>query len=153
MLTAFWAWNPVLRISCAVVMRQIAPGEPEGGFRPRGFPSTYGGNSMAKNSRKPKKKPLTPKEAPRSQSGGTEAAQGWLAILTDPRNIQWLFALGGTFVVVGILIWLGSQRVFENPWVQGAALGAGTLSALIGGWLMFLFSRYRMGARALVILG
>ncbi|MEE8308419.1 MAG: hypothetical protein V3R81_14220 [Gammaproteobacteria bacterium] len=89
----------------------------------------------------------------RSESGGTEAAQRWLAILTDPRNIQWLFALGGTFVVVGVLIWLGSQKVFENPWVQAAALGAGTLSALIAGWLMFLFSRYRLGARALVILG
>ena len=92
-------------------------------------------------------------ELPRSQSDGTKASQRWLDILTDPRNIQWLFALGGTFVVVGTLIWLGSQRVFENPLVQAAALGAGTLIALVAGWVTFLFSRYRMGARALVILG
>ena len=92
-------------------------------------------------------------ELPRSQSDGTKASQHWLDILTDPRNIQWLFALGGTFVVVGTLIWLGSQRVFENPLVQAGALGAGTLIALVAGWVTFLFSRYRMGARALVILG
>ena len=57
--------------------------------------------------------------------------------LLDPRSIQWMLTLGGGLFVLGLLIWLVSWGVFQNPAILAMALGIGTAGhhgcRLVGG--------------------
>jgi hypothetical protein len=73
--------------------------------------------------------------------------------LLDPRSIQWMLMIGGGLCVLGVVVWLVSQGVFDNKWVMAAALGVGTLALLGAGWFMALGTRYRVAGQALTFLG
>jgi len=73
--------------------------------------------------------------------------------LLDPRSIQWMLILGGGLAVLGLVIWLVSIGVFEDPVVLAVALGIGSLAILGAGWAVVLKSRFRIAGQALTFLG
>ncbi len=73
-------------------------------------------------------------------------------ILLDPRSIQWLLALGGALLVVGLVIWLATLEIFKEPAVIAVALGLGNAVLLGGGWLVTTRTRYQTAGRALTLL-
>lgn len=99
---------------------------------------------------------VAPVEAPKSDAPqfAVHRAPGRtiLEILLDPRSIQWLLALGGALLVIGLVIWLATLGVFEDPQVLAALLGAGNAALLAGGWAMILRTRYQLAGRALTLL-
>ncbi|HEV3236062.1 MAG TPA: hypothetical protein VGZ25_03680 [Gemmataceae bacterium] len=85
-------------------------------------------------------------------SGPTIPRRNLMEIVLDPHNIQWLLALGGALFVVGLVIWLVTLGVFENPAFVAVCLGVGNALLLAGGWAMLLKTRYHMAGRALTLL-
>jgi hypothetical protein len=75
-----------------------------------------------------------------------------LEILLDPRSIQWLLSSGGGLLVVGLVIYLVTLRIFENPRVVAGLMGAATLAGLAGGWALIHYTRYQLAGRALTLL-
>jgi hypothetical protein len=73
--------------------------------------------------------------------------------LLDPRSIQWMLTIGGGLCVLGLIVWLVSLGIFEDPRVLAAALGAGTLVILGAGWFVALRTRFRIAGQALTFLG
>ncbi len=73
--------------------------------------------------------------------------------LLAPRSIQWMLILGGGLAVLGLLVWLTSLGVFEDPLILAVALGVGTMTILAGGWLVVLKTRFKMAGQALTFLG
>jgi hypothetical protein len=73
-------------------------------------------------------------------------------ILLDPRSIQWLLGLGGTLLVLGLVIWLATLGLFKNPLAVAVALGLGNAALLGGGWAITSYSRYQTAGRALTLL-
>jgi len=73
-------------------------------------------------------------------------------ILLDPRSIQWLLGVGGTLLVVGLVIWLATLGVFKNPAVVAVALGLGNAALLGCGWAVTTSTRYQTAGRALTLL-
>ena len=73
--------------------------------------------------------------------------------LLDPRSIQWMLMLGGGLLVLGVIIWLVSLGIFEDPTVLAVAMGIGTLAILGGGWWLVLKTRFRTAGQALTFLG
>jgi len=73
--------------------------------------------------------------------------------LLQPRSIQWMLMIGGGLCVLGLIVWLVSLGVFENPRVLAAVLGVGTLAILGTGWWVALGTRYRIAGQALTFLG
>ncbi len=75
-----------------------------------------------------------------------------LEILLDPRSIQWLLASGGALLVLGLIIYLGVEGLFQNKLFVACLLGAGTGVLLAGGWALILGTRYHLAGRALTLL-
>jgi hypothetical protein len=75
-----------------------------------------------------------------------------LEILLDPRSIQWLLALGGALLVLGLIIWLAAAGIFQNKLFVAVLLGVGNGSLLVGGWGLLRYSRYQTAGRALTLL-
>jgi len=73
-------------------------------------------------------------------------------ILLDPRSIQWLLALGGALLVLGLVIWLAAKGIFKNPEVVAVALGLGNAVLLGSGWFITTRTRYQTAGRALTLL-
>jgi hypothetical protein len=82
----------------------------------------------------------------------TVARRNMLEILLDPRSIQWLLASGGGLLVVGLVIYLVTLGLFENPRVVAGLMGAATLAGLAGGWALIHYTRYQMAGKALTLL-
>jgi hypothetical protein len=76
-----------------------------------------------------------------------------LAALLDPHAIQWLLMLGGGLMVLGIVIWLASLGIFQNPLAVATLLGVGSLATLAGGCFIALRTRFETAGRALAFLG
>lgn len=76
-----------------------------------------------------------------------------LEALLDPRAIHWMLTIGGGLAVLGLIIYLVSLRVFDNPVVMAVALGLGSAAVLAAGWWMTLKTRYRVAGQALTFLG
>jgi hypothetical protein len=74
-----------------------------------------------------------------------------LEILLDPRNIQWLLAIGGALMVVGLVIYLWDNKYFTPPVLAGT-LGAANLAVLASGWFVMHRTRYQMAGRALTLI-
>jgi hypothetical protein len=79
--------------------------------------------------------------------------QRMMAALLDPRSIQWMMMLGGGLMVLGLIIWLVSQGIFENIWVVAAALTIGSLLVHSAGCFLVLKTRFKMAGQALSFLG
>ncbi len=76
----------------------------------------------------------------------------FLEILLDPHNIQYLLIIGGLLMVVGLVILLWVNNVFEDPYVAASALGGANLAAMLSGWYLVLNTRYQTAGRALTLL-
>lgn len=92
-------------------------------------------------------------QRPESQKS-PEASVGkrMLAALLDPRAIQWLFLLGGTLSVIGLIVWLVSVGVFDRPLNQAIGFGMGTIALFASGWWLALRTRYRLAGEAVTFL-
>ncbi len=75
-----------------------------------------------------------------------------MQILLDPRTIQWLLATGGGLLVTGLVIWLASLGIFDNPMIVAAAMGMGTLVVLSAGWWTIRRTRFELAGRAVTLL-
>jgi len=73
--------------------------------------------------------------------------------MLDPRSIQWMLILGGSLAVLGLLIWLVSEGVFQHPIVIAALMGVGTISTIGSGWFLTLKSKYKSAGQAVTFLG
>lgn len=94
----------------------------------------------------PPSKPIAPKEK-------THWFRKMMVALLDPRAIQWLLVIGGALMVLGMIIWLVSLGVFENPYYLAVALGLASLSIHGGGCFVVLKTRFKTAGRALTFLG
>jgi hypothetical protein len=73
-------------------------------------------------------------------------------LLVDPRTLGGLMASGGGLLVLGLVAWLWSKGVFDNPLVVAIALGAANLGVLAAGIVTVRFTRHQMAGRALTML-
>lgn len=92
----------------------------------------------------PQPEPSTPKEP---------VLRRMLEALLDPRAIHWLLTLGGGLAVLGLIIWLVSKGLFEDPRIVAVAMGLGSLAVLAAGWFVTLKTKYRVAGQALTFLG
>lgn len=88
-------------------------------------------------------------EPPRGHGRGRGS---FLEVLTDPRSIQWLLGSGGVLLVAGLVIWLASMGVFDNPWIVAGSIGAATLATMAGGWSLLKRTRHTLAGRAVTLL-
>jgi hypothetical protein len=75
-----------------------------------------------------------------------------MEILLDPRTIQWMLGCGGALLVLGLVIYLATTHLFEDPRFVAILLGAGTAVLLGGGWAVCHFTRHELAGRALTLL-
>jgi hypothetical protein len=75
-----------------------------------------------------------------------------IEILLDPRSIQWFLAFGGGLFVLGLVLFLYTKGIFENPKIVAVCLGGANLAVLLGGWALLLKTRYQLAGRALTLL-
>jgi|GEM_PF-1993866 hypothetical protein len=75
-----------------------------------------------------------------------------LRLLLDPTTIRRLLFFGGGLSVLGLIAWLVSLGVFDDPRILAVALGAGTLALLASGWGVVLRTQYRLAGQALTFL-
>ncbi len=76
----------------------------------------------------------------------------WLRLLLDPQTIQRLVFGGGGLAVLGLIAWLVSLGVFDDPLTLAVALGAGTAVLLASGWGVTLRTSHRLAGQALTFL-
>jgi hypothetical protein len=77
---------------------------------------------------------------------------GFWAALLSPRTLQILMLSGGGVLVLGLVIWLWAQGVFENSLVTAVTLGVTNVVVLALGVASVRHSRYQMAGMALTIL-
>ena len=75
-----------------------------------------------------------------------------LQMLLDPKSIERLLMFGGGLSVLGMIAWLISLGVFQDPRILAIALAAGTLGLLSTGWGIALRTRYRLAGQAVTFL-
>jgi hypothetical protein len=90
--------------------------------------------------------------APRRPAEPPAPRRSVMEILLDPHSIQWLLASGGALLVLGLIIWLWTQHVFENPLVLAVLLGVANLALLGAGWALVSATRFQTSGRALTLL-
>jgi len=90
--------------------------------------------------------PSTPPPLPPTLS------QKILQTLLDPRSIQWMLMIGGGLSVLGLLIYLVSIGLFDNPIYAATALGLGSIALLASGWGVVIRTHYRTAGQALTFL-
>jgi len=90
--------------------------------------------------------------APAAQPRPPELRRTLLEIILDPRSIQWLLACGGALAVVGLVIWLATLGLFNNPHLIAGVLALGNLGLLLAGWVVMTATRYQLAGRALTLL-
>lgn len=77
---------------------------------------------------------------------------GFWAALLSPRTLQILMLSGGGVLVLGLVIWLWAQGVFENSLVTAVTLGVTNIAVLALGVASVRHSRYQTAGMALTIL-
>ncbi|HWG43009.1 MAG TPA: hypothetical protein VN688_09500 [Gemmataceae bacterium] len=81
-----------------------------------------------------------------------EPRRNVMEILLDPRNIQWLLVSGGVLLVLGLVIWLAAEGIFQNKGVLAVCMGIANFTLLAGGWALISYTRHEMAGRALTLL-
>jgi hypothetical protein len=75
-----------------------------------------------------------------------------LEVLLDPQSIQWLLAIGGALLVLGLVIFLAASGFFLNPLSAAVVLGVGNGLLLAAGCAVVLRTSYQTAGRALSLL-
>ncbi len=94
--------------------------------------------------------------APTVARQATEDADGvplFLRLLLDPTTIRRLLMVGGGVSVLGLIAWLVSLGVFDDPRVLAVALATGNLALLASGWGVSLRTNFKLAGQALTFLG
>lgn len=73
--------------------------------------------------------------------------------LLDPVILQRLLILGGGLIVVGLLITLASQGIFDNPLIAASTMTIGSLLVIAGGWGTILRTKHTIAGIAFTFLG
>ena len=102
--------------------------------RPPADPLCRGAGFRLRRGRAPPR--ARPRRAPRPHPPPRTPRRPLWEILLDPRSIQWLLALGGALLVVGLVIWLATLGIFKHAEVVAVALGLGNAALLGGGWFV-----------------
>jgi hypothetical protein len=92
------------------------------------------------------------REEPEEPAADEGPRRTLLEVLLDPHSIQWLLAAGGVLIVVGLIIWLTSLGLFDNPRFMAVLLGLGNAALVAGGWFLILRSPYRNAGLAITLL-
>ena len=72
--------------------------------------------------------------------------------LVDPRSLQALMMTGGGLLVLGLVLWLWSCGVFEDPKVLAYCLGGANLAVLAGGVTLVRKTRYQLAGQGMTLL-
>ena len=75
-----------------------------------------------------------------------------MAAMLDPRSIQWMLSLGGGLMVIGIIVWLTSLGIFEEPRILAAFLISGSFGMLALGCFVVMQTKYKIAGQALTFL-
>lgn len=81
------------------------------------------------------------------------SSRNFVEVLLDPRTLQGLMACGAGVLVTGLVAWLWSIGVFENPIVAATCLGVVNAALVVGGVAMVRYSRYQTAGKAVTMLG
>lgn len=136
-----------------VVVAEVMPDPQEGDPWEIKFLDQLHRPAQVKQSLEPPAKPPVIGAGAQAEANPGNWFKAMLESLLDPRSIQWLLTLGGGLMVLGVLIWLISQGVLENPRVLAVVLGAASLAVLVLGWVVKLKTRFQIAGRALTFLG
>ncbi|MEM7457564.1 MAG: hypothetical protein AAF456_24740, partial [Planctomycetota bacterium] len=73
--------------------------------------------------------------------------------LLSPRSLQIMMGTGGALLVIGLVVWLWSIGLFENPITVAATLGTANLGLLAAGVWLYMKTEFRLAGRGLALLG
>lgn len=73
-------------------------------------------------------------------------------LLVDPRTIQRLLICGAVLLTGGMVVWLASLGVFDDPMVVAASLGFGTLALMGSGWWVTTRTSLGLAGRSVTLL-
>ena len=82
-----------------------------------------------------------------------EHTRSIVEVLLDPRTLQGLMTCGAGLLVLGLVAWLWSIGMFENPVVVATCLGVGNVALIAGGVSTVRYSRYQIAGTAMTMLG
>lgn len=73
--------------------------------------------------------------------------------LLDPKTLHTLMCCGGGVLIIGLIGWLWSIGLFDNPVIVAVCAGIGNLAVIATGAATVLKTRYRIAGRGLALLG
>lgn len=73
--------------------------------------------------------------------------------LLSPRSLRWMFVIGGGLMTLGLIIWLVSLGVFEDPRLVAGILTGGSFAVYGIGMALSLRNRKSMVGQAVTFLG
>ena len=79
--------------------------------------------------------------------------QRMMEALLDPHAISWILGIGGGLTILGLVIWLISLKVFDDPRIMAAALGLGSAALIGAGWWTTLKTKFQTAGEAVTFLG
>lgn len=88
---------------------------------------------------RPRRKPATPQRP-------------LMEILLDPKNIQWLLGFGAALLVIGLVMYLATVGLFDNPVFVACLMAAGTVGLLVAGGAVVRLTRFQVAGKAVMLL-
>ncbi|QDT66750.1 hypothetical protein [Calycomorphotria hydatis] len=85
-------------------------------------------------------------------SAEPDDSKNLLMILLDPQSIRYLMMAGGGVLVFGLVVWLWSVGVFDNPLVTATVLGTANILVLGTGILLYRRTSYELTGRSIALL-
>lgn len=73
--------------------------------------------------------------------------------LLDPKTLHTLMCCGGGVLIIGLIGWLWSIGLFDNPVIVAVCAGVGNLAIIAAGAVTVLKTRYRIAGRGVALLG
>jgi hypothetical protein len=87
-----------------------------------------------------------------SRTQPTRTGMSLLDLMLDPRSIQTLMGVSAGLLMLGLVLWLWSVGVFENPLVAAATLGGANVALLGAGIALVRGTHYTMAGRGCALL-
>ncbi len=84
---------------------------------------------------------------------GKKSSRSFIEVLLNPKSLQGLMACGAGLLVVGLVVWLWSVGVFENPVVVATCLGITNCAVVAAGMATARYTRYQTAGKAITMLG
>ncbi|UUO07985.1 hypothetical protein M4951_06625 [Blastopirellula sp. J2-11] len=95
--------------------------------------------------------PITAETFPAAEVAA-EPRRSFLEVALDPKTLQYLMALGGGLLMIGLVIWLATIGFFDDPLTVALLLGAGNLAILLSGFGLIRWSKYQTAGRGVALL-